>query len=125
MKPTTRGVSVDRRVFFRPLLHSPYQRSCTARYLRRTREAPLAAKQAIIDFVRMTTDRSNPKFMPASERIAVFDQDGRHPRSYSNEKTRALNVIHAAANIVAIGPTADKLRRRASLTPQRLTQSPT
>jgi len=34
-----------------------------------------AAKQAIIDFVRVTTDRSSPKFVPASERIAVFDQD--------------------------------------------------
>src|SRR4029077_18324471 len=35
----------------------------------------------------------------------------------------ALNVIHAAAeSVVAIGSTADKLRRRASLTPQRLTQ---
>src|SRR5215469_14356830 len=34
------------------------------------------AKQAIIDFVQATTDRSSPKFVPASERIAVFDQDG-------------------------------------------------
>lgn len=35
-----------------------------------------AAKQAIIDFVRGTTDRSSPKFVPVPERIAVFDQDG-------------------------------------------------
>jgi phosphoglycolate phosphatase-like HAD superfamily hydrolase len=35
-----------------------------------------AAKQAIIDFVRMTTDRSSPKFVPLEERIATFDQDG-------------------------------------------------
>ena len=35
-----------------------------------------AAKQAIIDFVRVTTDRSNPKFVPPEERIATFDQDG-------------------------------------------------
>jgi hypothetical protein len=35
-----------------------------------------AAKQAIIDFVRGTTDRSGPKFAPVPERIAVFDQDG-------------------------------------------------
>src|SRR5215475_2956681 len=35
-----------------------------------------AAKQAIIDFVRTTTDRSSPKFVPPQERIAVFDQDG-------------------------------------------------
>jgi len=34
------------------------------------------AKQAIIDFVRATTDRSSPKFVPPEERIATFDQDG-------------------------------------------------
>ena len=44
--------------------------------------APLAswndgpAKQAILDFVRVTTDRSNPNFVPPEERIATFDQDG-------------------------------------------------
>jgi hypothetical protein len=31
------------------------------------------AKQAIIDFVRATTDRSSPKFVPLPERIATFD----------------------------------------------------
>src|ERR1700744_3287755 len=35
-----------------------------------------AAKQAILDFVRDTTDRANPKFVPPEERIATFDQDG-------------------------------------------------
>ena len=34
------------------------------------------AKQAILDFVRATTDRANPKFVPAEDRIATFDQDG-------------------------------------------------
>jgi phosphoglycolate phosphatase-like HAD superfamily hydrolase len=34
------------------------------------------AKQAIVDFVRTTTDASNPKFVPPEERIASFDQDG-------------------------------------------------
>jgi phosphoglycolate phosphatase-like HAD superfamily hydrolase len=34
------------------------------------------AKQAIIDFVRATTDQSGPKFVPPDERIATFDQDG-------------------------------------------------
>jgi phosphoglycolate phosphatase-like HAD superfamily hydrolase len=34
------------------------------------------AKQAIIDFVRTTTDSSSPKFVPPEERIATFDQDG-------------------------------------------------
>jgi hypothetical protein len=35
-----------------------------------------AAKQAIFDFVRATTDRSSPNYVAAEERIAVFDQDG-------------------------------------------------
>ena len=34
------------------------------------------AKQAILDFVRDTTDRANAKFVPPDERIAAFDQDG-------------------------------------------------
>ncbi len=45
-------------------------------------DAPLAswndgpAKQAILDFVRATTDSANPKFVPVEQRIATFDQDG-------------------------------------------------
>lgn len=35
-----------------------------------------SAKQAILDFVRDTTDPANPKFVPPEERIATFDQDG-------------------------------------------------
>jgi phosphoglycolate phosphatase-like HAD superfamily hydrolase len=44
--------------------------------------APLAswndgpAKRAILDFVRVTTDRASPDFVPPEERIATFDQDG-------------------------------------------------
>ena len=34
------------------------------------------AKQAIVDFVRVTTDPASPKFVPPEERIATFDQDG-------------------------------------------------
>jgi phosphoglycolate phosphatase-like HAD superfamily hydrolase len=34
------------------------------------------AKQAIIDFVKKTTDESSPNFVPPAERIATFDQDG-------------------------------------------------
>jgi phosphoglycolate phosphatase-like HAD superfamily hydrolase len=35
-----------------------------------------AAKQAIIDFVRATTERSSPSYVSPEDRIAVFDQDG-------------------------------------------------
>lgn len=35
-----------------------------------------AAKRAILEFVRATTDQASPKFVPPAARIAVFDQDG-------------------------------------------------
>jgi phosphoglycolate phosphatase-like HAD superfamily hydrolase len=35
-----------------------------------------AAKAAILDFVRTTTDQASAKFVPPEERIATFDQDG-------------------------------------------------
>jgi phosphoglycolate phosphatase-like HAD superfamily hydrolase len=35
-----------------------------------------AAKQAIINFVRSTTDGASPKFVPEEARVATFDQDG-------------------------------------------------
>src|SRR5215472_16979326 len=34
------------------------------------------AKQAVLDFVRTTTDQASPKFVPPANRIATFDQDG-------------------------------------------------
>ena len=34
------------------------------------------AKQAILDFVRVTTDSASPSSVPPPERIATFDQDG-------------------------------------------------
>jgi phosphoglycolate phosphatase-like HAD superfamily hydrolase len=35
-----------------------------------------AAKRAIVEFVRVTTDATSAKFVPPEERIATFDQDG-------------------------------------------------
>jgi hypothetical protein len=34
------------------------------------------AKHAIVDFVRATTDKGSPKFVPLEDRIPTFDQDG-------------------------------------------------
>ncbi len=34
------------------------------------------AKQAILDFIRETTDASSKDFVPPEERVATFDQDG-------------------------------------------------
>lgn len=35
-----------------------------------------AAKQTIINFIRITTDKAHPDYIPPEERIATFDQDG-------------------------------------------------
>jgi len=35
-----------------------------------------SAKQAIVNFVKATTETSSPQFVPPEERIATFDQDG-------------------------------------------------
>src|SRR5262245_19326741 len=35
-----------------------------------------AAKQAIVAFVKETTDPASPRFVPVAERVATFDQDG-------------------------------------------------
>ena len=35
-----------------------------------------AAKKAIVEFVRSTTNRASPKFVPVEDRVATFDQDG-------------------------------------------------
>jgi len=35
-----------------------------------------AAKQAIVNFVQVATDKSSPQFVPVAERIATFDNDG-------------------------------------------------
>ncbi len=35
-----------------------------------------AARQAIVEFVQVATDKASPKFVPPEERIATFDQDG-------------------------------------------------
>ncbi len=34
------------------------------------------AKQAILDFVKATTDRASATYVPPEDRIATFDQDG-------------------------------------------------
>lgn len=56
-------------------------------------------KQAILDFVRATTDQSGADFVPPEDRIATFDQDGtlwvEHP-AYA-QAMFALERVHAIA----------------------------
>src|SRR5689334_18537107 len=35
-----------------------------------------ATKKAILEFVRVTTDKAGPKYVPPEQRIVTFDQDG-------------------------------------------------
>ena len=83
MKPTGPGSGINRRLLLSalPLLPMPALLPGTAAMAQDTgsqlatwNDGP--AKQAIIDFVRATTDASSSKFVPPQERIATFDQDG-------------------------------------------------
>src|SRR5438552_17764632 len=69
-----------------------------------------AAKQAIVDFVRATTETGGAKFVPPEERIATFDQDGtlwvEHPIytqvMYCLEKVPAL--VQAKPELAKVAP---------------------
>ncbi len=57
------------------------------------------ARQAILDFVKTTTDRASANYVPPEDRIAAFDQDGtlwvEHP--LYTQAFFALDRIHAMA----------------------------
>jgi hypothetical protein len=66
-----------------------------------------AAKQAIVEFVKATTDSASPKFVPAAERIATSDQDGtlwvEHPM-YSHCLERVPTVVKAKPELAEVEP---------------------
>jgi phosphoglycolate phosphatase-like HAD superfamily hydrolase len=86
MKPSTSSSGIDRRTLLSalavlPALSGPLvtasaqaQTATSSDTLPSWNDGP--AKQAIIDFVRATTDQGSPKSVPPEERIATFDQDG-------------------------------------------------
>jgi len=84
MKPINDPSGVDRRVLLSTLALAPVLSAplFSASALAQTPGEPLpswndtAPKQAILEFVRATTDQSRPTYVPPEERIAVFDQDG-------------------------------------------------
>lgn len=68
------------------------------------------AKKAIVDFVKATTDKASPKFVPPEERIATFDQDGtlwvEHPM-YSQVMyclDRVPAVVKAKPELASVEP---------------------
>jgi phosphoglycolate phosphatase-like HAD superfamily hydrolase len=86
LRPILRRLNVNRRVFLAALVAlailptPPLSLSALAQTSPATDPLPSwnngAAKQAIIDFVKATTDSESSKFVPPEERIATFDQDG-------------------------------------------------
>jgi hypothetical protein len=105
MKPKVPCPGIDRRVLLSTfaalpalpaLLTTASRAQAPANDLASWNEGP--AKQAILDFVRSTTDRANPNFVPLEERIATFDEDGtlwvEHPMytfmTYSLERVPTL-----------------------------------
>jgi phosphoglycolate phosphatase-like HAD superfamily hydrolase len=73
------------------------QAQMTAQPLASWNDGP--AKQAILDFVRTTTDQSSKNFVAPEDRIATFDQDGtlwvEHP--LYTQAMFALDRVHALA----------------------------
>ncbi len=53
---------------------TPTSRLALADSLPSWNEGP--AKQALVEFVRIVTDKSNPQYVPPEQRIATFDNDG-------------------------------------------------
>jgi phosphoglycolate phosphatase-like HAD superfamily hydrolase len=66
------------------------------------------AKQAILAFVKDTTDQASPKFVPPAERIATFDQDGTlwvsHPMY-----TQVMYVLESVPALVKAKPELAKV----------------
>lgn len=58
------------------------------------------AKQAIISFVSAVTDPDNPEFVPVSERIATFDNDG----TLWSEKPVYFQLLFAMDRVKALAP---------------------
>jgi hypothetical protein len=58
------------------------------------------AKKAIVEFVRVTTDKSSPKYVAPEDRVATFDQDGTtwvsHPMY--------TQLVFALDRVVALAP---------------------
>ena len=57
-------------------------------------------KQAILNFVKTTTDPSNPNFVPPEQRIATFDQDG----TTWVEHPIYTQVVFAFDRVVSLAP---------------------
>ena len=113
MKPSIRSSGINRRVLLStlatlPALSTPFL-SASAPAQTATSGGLLpswndgAAKQAIFDFVRATSDRSSASHVVPEDRIAVFDQDGtlwvEHPMY-----TQVIYCLDRVPDVVAKKP---------------------
>src|SRR5262249_33816710 len=57
-----------------------------------------AAKEAILKFVAMTTDRASPKYVSPEQRVATFDQDG----TLWVEHPMYTQVVYCLAHVPAV-----------------------
>ena len=86
MKPIVSSLGINRRTLLSALAALPTMSgsllTASAQAQTAASDGALAswndgpAKQAILDFVRVTTEQGNSNFVPPGERIATFDQDG-------------------------------------------------
>ena len=64
------------------------------------------ARQAIIEFVKATTDTASPKFVPPEARIATFDQDG----TTWVEKPMYTQVMYCLERVPALAKAKPELK---------------
>jgi hypothetical protein len=82
MRPRLPSFGINRRVLLAALAVAPVLPKLLFPTIAQAQSSPPAswndrpAKQAILDFMRATTDRASSSFVPPEERIATFDQDG-------------------------------------------------
>jgi phosphoglycolate phosphatase-like HAD superfamily hydrolase len=58
------------------------------------------SKKALVDFVKATTDKASPRFVPVAERIATFDNDG----TLWVEQPLYTQVVFALDRVKALAP---------------------
>ena len=113
MKPGSSFSGINRRVLLStlatlPALSTPFlsvsapaQTAAPGGSLPSWNDGP--AKQAIVDFVRATSDRSSASYVVPEDRIAVFDQDGtlwvEHPMY-----TQVIYCLERVPDVVAKKP---------------------
>lgn len=67
-----------------------------------------ATKQAILDFIRTTTDKGSPQYVPVEQRIATFDNDG----TLWSEQPVYFQLAFAMDRVKALAPKHPEWKER-------------